>query len=81
MASASWKLCSISGAHTPSASPPDTLIQNIVDINRYIDIDIHLFVIIELAGVILGDLLAELTGQPGQPDGVAAVHCVAGAWI
>ena len=44
-------------------------------------LDIHLFVVIELAGVILGDLLAELTGKPGQPDGVAAVHCVAGAWI
>ena len=44
-------------------------------------LDIHLFVVIELAGVILGYLLAEFTGQPGQPDGVAAVHCVAGAWI
>ena len=44
-------------------------------------IDIHLFVVIELAGVILGYLLAEFTGQSWQPDGVAAVHCVAGAWI
>ena len=36
------------------------------------------FVVIKLTGVVLGDLLGELAGQAGDPDGVAAVHVVLG---
>ena len=39
-----------------------------------------LLVVVELTGVVLGDLLGELTGQAGDPDGVAAVHVVLG-WL
>ena len=37
----------------------------------------HLLIVIELAAVVLGDLLAQLPRQPGQPDRVRAVHRVA----
>ena len=37
-----------------------------------------LLVVVELTGVVLGDLLGELAGQAGDPDGVAAVHVVLG---